>query len=222
MASARDRLKAANAKNAAGRGNTSTNDTVTADFAGRAVENEPEVKVVPESKEEKIEKVEKLDEPKIPQLDAIVEEKTDPVKETNVEKCETNEVIVVENTSLVEINVPAESLHKEYTGKLVTVSLCLSEELSEYIELKANSLGIPLKTLFKNIMINELENGSPNDDPALLKEYQKRQHTSIKKTMSMEEDLREDIRAASPKYRIKSTAFMSYVIDKARLADKDF
>ena len=84
--------------------------------------------------------------------------------------------------------------------------------------LKPIELGIPAKKYFKNLIVNEIENGIPVDDD-LAKSYRKTQHDTIKKSIPINEDLKAVIKQTAMKYHMRYTAFMAYVLDKARLEE---
>lgn len=107
---------------------------------------------------------------------------------------------------------------EKYTGREITVTLLVSEEVAEFLFFKSIELGIPAKKYFKNLIVNEIENGVPVDD-ALAKSYRKTQHDTIKKSIPINEDLKAVIKQTAMKYHMRYTAFMAYVLDKARLAD---
>ena len=107
---------------------------------------------------------------------------------------------------------------EKYTGREITVTLLVSEEVAEFLFFKSIELGIPAKKYFKNLIVNEIENGVPIDD-ALAKSYRKTQHDTIKKSIPINEDLKAVIKQTAMKYHMRYTAFMAYVLDKARLAD---
>ena len=106
----------------------------------------------------------------------------------------------------------------KYTGREITVTLLLSEEVAEFLFLKPIELGIPAKKYFKNLIVNEIENGIPVDDD-LAKSYRKTQHDTIKKSIPINEDLKAVIKQTAMKYHMRYTAFMAYVLDKARLKE---
>lgn len=107
---------------------------------------------------------------------------------------------------------------EKYTGREITVTLLVSEEVAEFLFVKSIELGIPAKKYFKNLIVNEIENGVPIDD-ALAKSYRKTQHDTIKKSIPINEDLKAVIKQTAMKYHMRYTAFMAYVLDKARLAE---
>jgi len=108
---------------------------------------------------------------------------------------------------------------EKYAGREVTVTLLLSDEANEFLTYKAIDLRIPVKKYFKELMINEIENGILVED-GLTKTYRKVQHDTIKKSVPVNEDLKESIKEAAIKYHMRYTAFMAYIIDKARLSEK--
>ena len=114
----------------------------------------------------------------------------------------------------------AEKPKTEYTGREVTVTLLLSEEVNEFLTYKSIELRIPAKKFFKDLMINEIENGVLVED-ALTKSYRKVQHDTVKRSIPVNEDLKEAIKETAIKYHMKYTPFMAYVIDKARLASME-
>lgn len=113
---------------------------------------------------------------------------------------------------------PVSSNTDKYTGREITVTLLLSEEVAEFLFFKSIELGIPAKKYFKDLMVNEIENGVLVED-ALAKSYRKTQHDTIKKSIPVNEDLKVAIKETAIKYHMRYTAFMAYVLDKARLAD---
>ena len=111
-------------------------------------------------------------------------------------------------------------LEERYTGPMKMATLLLSQELYDFMYFKTIEENKPFKTLFKEIMANEIDNGEPVEDE-LIKSYRKPQKETIKKCVPMPDDLQTEIKQTAIKYHLKYTSFMSYALDKFRLAEKN-
>lgn len=105
---------------------------------------------------------------------------------------------------------------KNYGGKDIKVALLLSEEADEFLAYVAIEKQIPMKQFFREIMINEIENGIPNNDD-LAKSYRRVRHGTVKRTVSITEELRSAIKDTAVKYHMKYTSFMAYAVEKSRI-----
>lgn len=201
MASMREKLRQANQNNAANRGSTSTDDTVFGDFINRPIEE----------KEESVIAVEKGG--------------------------VSAEVIVVENDSHKEVaesvvdafndneeEVKSEIKKDEIVSAPVSISLLLNPDVYEYLIYKAFSLGIPIKDCFRMIVKNEMESACPeiSKDDELAKKYRIVQHNTVRKTIIIDEQFRDEIKTYARYNRMKYTSYMGYCIDRARLNDKEY
>ena len=109
------------------------------------------------------------------------------------------------------------SLNKmNYGGKDIKVALLLSEEADEFLAYVAIEKQISIKQFFREIMINEIENGIPNNDD-LAKLYRRVRHGTVKRTVSITEELRSAIKDTAVKYHMKYTSFMAYAVEKSRI-----
>lgn len=102
-----------------------------------------------------------------------------------------------------------------YSGKEITVSILIQEEVYDFLYCHSMDLGLPMKAYFKQLMIEEMD---PNvtQDEELIKQYRKTQHDTIKKSVLMDVQLKEDIQKKAAENHVRPTAFMSYVIHKAK------
>ena len=234
-----DQLRAMSKVNLETHQQTSTQPTLVTDVIQQLTSDSPEVQ---QELEPIVEQIETFSEPSTeePELQPVVEEQENEV--VIVTEDEATDETITENTvstssENVEVEEPAKPIQKEktthkkskkakeavspkktYTGREITVTLHLPEEVADYLFARAVKSKISTKQCFKDIMINELENGAPVED-TLAKSYRKTQHDTIKKSIQINEDLKADIKEAAVKYCMKYTPFMTYVIDKARLAD---
>lgn len=112
------------------------------------------------------------------------------------------------------------SLSEKYQGPEVIISLLLQPESNNYLTYKAMDLRISSKQLLKDLLIKELEHGYKEDDLCPL--YRRTQHQTIKRSIVIDKQLKEDIQETAIKYRMRYTAFISYVIYKAYINDSEY
>lgn len=111
-------------------------------------------------------------------------------------------------------------LNEKYQGQEVIVSLLLRPEASNYLTYKAMDLRISGKQLLKNLLMKELVKGYSEDD--LCPEFRTTQRQTVKKSVVIDKQLKEDIMEAAIKYRMKYTVFIHYIIYRAYLNDTDY
>lgn len=224
MSSSREKLRAMSKKNLAEQKQVENQPTLVSDMINQLNESKPgHTPLESNTKSQISEKKEQHETPKVPaQVELEAPNKTDSPKE----ETESNKMSASQKTKEIK-KKPSE--HKEnitsvlqnndkYNGKEVTITLLLSEEVEEYLTFKALELRVPVKKLFRELMINEIENGTLIEDD-LTKAYRKVQHNTVKKSIPVNEDLKEAIKETAIKYHMRYTPFMTYVIDKARKRD---
>lgn len=136
--------------------------------------------------------------------------------ENKAEQDITNQISVISDKWQSEI----EGLEKKYQGHEVIISLLLRPEANNYLTYKAMDLRISAKQLLRNLLIKELAKGYVED--GLCPQFRTTQHQTIKRSIVIDKQLKEDIMDISIKYRMKYTAFIHYVIYKAYLSDTDY
>ena len=136
--------------------------------------------------------------------------------ENKSEQDVTNKIAVVYD----ECQSGIEGLEKKYQGPEVIISLLLRPEANNYLTYKAMDLRISAKQLLRNLLIKELAKGYIED--GLCPKFRTTQHQTIKRSIVIDKQLKEDIMDVSIKYRMKYTAFIHYVIYKAYLSDIDY
>lgn len=140
----------------------------------------------------------------------------------NVQEEKTTENLQVEKTTDLQKgwDDKVKELNEKYQGQEVIVSLLLRPEASNYLTYKAMDLRISGKQLLKNLLMKELVKGYSEDD--LCPEFRTTQRQTVKKSVVIDKQLKEDIMEAAIKYRMKYTVFIHYIIYRAYLNDTDY
>ena len=107
--------------------------------------------------------------------------------------------------------------------KNVAVSLLPDDDM--YLKLKAAEAGKKINAFFIDMMKADMklaDAGKINFDDSVVKEYQGKVYGKSRRTIAVDEKFTEEIKAAAMKYRMTYTNYVSYVIHKARLSDKNW
>jgi hypothetical protein len=229
MASLRDKLKAKNAENAAERGNTSTEDTVFADFINRTEpEQEQEAgNKLSEQQPSVQEESNKQDkEPDTPENNSI---KKDTVKQPVKQKTKAKKPANQSNHKEKEVKVPDKTEEKsdketnelilQKNDKQVTLTISIPPEIDEYLNIKPAMLAEPIKKVFRDSIIKAAN--SPIDN-SLASQFRKTQHSCIKRTIQVNESFREIIRKEAIKFKMKPTSFITYCLTKVYNEDEEY
>lgn len=107
--------------------------------------------------------------------------------------------------------------------KNVAVSLLPDDDM--YLKLKAAEAGKKINAFFIDLMKTDMklaDAGKINFDDSIVKEYQGKVYGKSRRTIAVDEKFTEEIKAAAMKYRMTYTNYVSYVIHKARLNDKNW
>ena len=107
--------------------------------------------------------------------------------------------------------------------KNVAVSLLPDDDI--YLKLKAAEAGKKINAFFIDMMKADMklaDAGKINFDDSVVKEYQGKVYGKSRRTIAVDEKFTEEIKAAAMKYRMTYTNYVSYVIHKARLSDKNW
>ena len=108
---------------------------------------------------------------------------------------------------------------KEYNEEHVNMTVFLTTELNDYLEQKAFMTGTTIKKVFKEIMTNQM-NLEPEEE--LVSHYRKSQRYEARRVVSVPSELKEDIKLAAMKYRMRMSSFIIYALAVAKRDDKDF
>lgn len=147
--------------------------------------------------------------------DKLIEENsTDSEDESSQDIANNADIIIDEWQSKIE------NFNKLYQGPEVIISLLLRPEANNYLTYKAMDLRISAKQLLRDLLIKELAKGYFED--GLCPQFRTTQHQTIKRSIVIDKQLKEDVINASIKYRMKYTSFIHYVIYKAYLGDVDY
>ena len=111
------------------------------------------------------------------------------------------------------------SFEERFTGTARTSSILIPEDVDEYMYFRCVEENKTFKQLFREIVLNEIDNGQAEEND-YLKKFRKSQKGSIKKCVQLEDDFKEEIKKTAVKYHLKYTSFISYALDKSRLAYK--
>lgn len=216
MASSRDRLKAANAKNAQTRGETSTDSTVFSDFANRIDEtnNDSENKD-PVNTDIKTD-VKEIQTPPVKTKATVKKSVKKTENISGSDKSEQNNISQEEKSDKETNSIPKS---KEFTGKLVMLSVSIPEEISEYLDIKSAMIPTSIKNLFMNIIMDVKDKPL---DLELVSKFRRRQYYNIKRPIQVSEDFRELVKTEAAKFKMKQTAFISYCLTKAYNEDSDY
>lgn len=226
MPSLRDKLKAKNAENAAERGNTSTEDTVFADFINRT---EPEQDVENKLSEEKHpvqEENNKQDkESDAPEKNPV---KKETAKQPVKQKAKTKK-LATESNSKENVKAPdkIEEKSDKETNELtlqknerqVTLTISIPPEIDEYLNIKPAMLAEPIKKVFTDSIIKAVN--CPVDN-TLASQFRKTQHSCFKRTIQVSESFREVIRKEAVNFKMKPTSFITYCLTKVYNEDEEY
>lgn len=240
MASNRDKLRAASRKNAQEHKTTSNQPTLVSDMVNQLNENNAEFMNAPVEEKPSQEKVEPVVEAPVevpvevkePEAVSQAEENTSQeVKEPETVDAAKEEpeatsqgdapAITPEEKSSQDdafesiAGVPMISIEK-YAEDNCLISLQVAPEINAFLAKTASKLRIPIKTYFKIIMANEIASGEIADDD-LVDSYRVPQHGAVRRGISTNINLREDIKELAAANSMKYTPFMTYVIHKAML-----
>lgn len=250
MASMRDKLKQANMANSVTRGNTSTNDTVFGDFANRADKKEtPSLAMTNDTEKSLRTENGKNDEKVITGnsdrtentvtvnnmdndnnnkdvLNAVNNKNNDNALNNNIIKNNVNTANTFNNNNTINtlntINNKSPEDIPEFTGRAVMIPLNITPEQDKYITRKAMSEGIPIRHVYKDIIVNEIMKSRHSiPDTPLSEEYRTMQRNKLRKTIQVESDLKEAIAAAARAYYMRPSAFASYAIEIAMREEKN-
>ena len=227
MPSLRDKLKAKNAENAAERGNTSTEDTVFADFINRT---EPEQDVENKLSEEKHPVQE---ENNMQDKEADAPEKNSVKKETAKQpvkpKVKTKKPAAGSNHKEKEVKAPDKTEEKsdketneliqQKNDRQVTLTISIPPEIDEYLNIKPAMLAEPIKKVFTDSIIKAVN--SPVDN-TLASQFRKTQHSCFKRTIQVSESFREVIRKEAVNFKMKPTSFITYCLTKVYNEDEEY
>lgn len=229
MASLRDKLKAKNAENAAERGNTSTEDTVFADFINRAEpeqEQEAENNLSREQPSVQEESNKQDKEPDTPESNPV---KKDTVKQPAKQKTKAKKPTAGSNHKEKEVKAPDKTEEKsdketnelilQKNDKQVTLTISIPPEIDEYLNIKPAMLAEPIKKVFRDSIIKAAN--SPIDN-SLASQFRKTQHSCIKRTIQVNESFREIIRKEAINFKMKPTSFITYCLTKVYNEDEEY
>lgn len=229
MASLRDKLKAKNAENAAERGNTSTEDTVFADFINRAEseqEQEAENNLSREQPSVQEESNKQDKEPDTPESNSV---KKDTVKQPAKQKTKAKKPTAGSNHKEKEVKAPDKTEEKsdketnefiqQKNDKQVTLTISIPPEIDEYLNIKPAMLAEPIKKVFRDSIIKAAN--SPIDN-SLASQFRKTQHSCIKRTIQVNESFREIIRKEAINFKMKPTSFITYCLTKVYNEDEEY
>lgn len=119
---------------------------------------------------------------------------------------------VLENTNL---NTPeqVEKLEPENeTGTMVGFGVSFTDATQDFFLTGANSKGIPLRAFFLETLLPYINNPSPSGSE-FEKKFYSSQHGTYRKTFHIPEEMRDKIRQTARIYKMKPTAFVSYVFE---------
>ncbi len=230
MPSLRDKLKAKNAENAAERGNTSTEDTVFADFINRTEpEQDAENKLLEEKHPVQEENNKQDKETNAPEKNPVKKEiAKQPVKQKAKTKKTTAES-KTENNSKENVKAPdkIEEKSDKETNELtlqknerqVTLTISIPPEIDEYLNIKPAMLAEPIKKVFTDSIIKAVN--SPVDN-TLASQFRKTQHSCFKRTIQVSESFREVIRKEAVNFKMKPTSFITYCLTKVYNEDEEY
>lgn len=231
--SMREKLKAANQANAANRGNTSTDDTIFADFSNReddALDNDSKGKLVKQEEDKFEEKKSKSDTKVINKKaskDKVIKSESNNTEECSSEDVTQDDINIKdiaeqnEEDSKLENGDTEINKYGEYvfTQPNVSVTILMSETIDNYLWRKAVHEGITYKQCFKNILLDELKKPVADLRSPVVKQFQRIQHNQLHKTITIEADFKEAIKEKAKLYYMKYTAFIGYALERARMND---
>lgn len=227
MASLRDKLKAKNAENAAERGNTSTEDTVFADFINRTEpEQDTENKLSEETQPVPDKNNKQNKEADTPKNNPV---KKDTVKQPVKQKAKEKKPAAENNHKEKEVKAPDKTeekpdketneLTQQKNDKQVTLTISIPPEIDEYLNIKPAMLAEPIKKVFRDSIIKAAN--SPIDN-TLASQFRKTQHSCIKRTIQVSESFREIIRKEAVNFKMKPTSFITYCLTKVYNEDEEY
>lgn len=219
MASLRDKLKAKNAENAAERGNTSTEDTVFADFINRTEpEQDTENKLSEETKPVPDKNNKQNKEADTPKNNPVKKDTVKPKKPTAKSNHKEKEVKAPDKTEK-KSDKETNELAQQKNDKQVTLTISIPPEIDEYLNIKPAMLAEPIKKVFRDSIIKAAN--SPIDN-SLASQFRKTQHSCIKRTIQVSESFREIIRKEAVNFKMKPTSFITYCLTKVYNEDEEY
>lgn len=137
-----------------------------------------------------------------------------PVVETKVEEAK-----VVEESEVSEVTTPTVEKKTEpvEVKKNTTLTMLITEEQSEFLYEYHIKEGLFKKDAFEKIIMNEINNGSPDE---LAKEFRKIRHNNVKESLAISKELVDTIKESAKTYMLKTSAFVSYCLEKAMRESK--
>lgn len=218
MASLRDKLKAKNAENAAERGNTSTEDTVFADFINRTEpEQDTENKLSEETKPVPDKNNKQKKEADAPKNNPVKKNTVKPKKTTAESNLKEN--VKAPDKTEEKSDKETNELTQQKNDKQVTLTISIPPEIDEYLNIKPAMLAEPIKKVFRDSIIKAAN--SPIDN-SLASQFRKTQHSCIKRTIQVSESFREIIRKEAVNFKMKPTSFITYCLTKVYNEDEEY
>lgn len=228
MASLRDKLKAKNAENAAERGNTSSEDTVFADFINRTETKEdikePDNNTQEEKNDSAISEEPVIQEKKVaPTKKKAVPKKTTPKKNTTAskekaaDKNKTDEKLPEEENKKSDKETNNDS--QPENDKQVTLTISILPELNDYLNIKTAITTTPIKKIFMDIIKAGI-NAPINAELAVT--FRKSQHSGVKRSIQISKSFRELIHKEAIRFKMKPTSFIAYCLTKAYNEDEEY
>lgn len=142
--------------------------------------------------------------------EALGEPETIGESETNVND---NETLKFEKAT----GVPPINLD-DYAESDCILTVLMLPDVEKFLTRTANRLRIPVKTLFKTIMVNAVKNGEIIDpDDELLNQYRTYQRYQTRRSISTSSKLRDELKELAALNEIRYSPFISYTIHKAML-----
>lgn len=240
----RNRLRELNEANSALRGNVPSQKTIFNDFVDRNNDNNKDSIQVNENDTEPLKESTKEDTEssnmssssddkdnnieKDVELSGNKKETESSNKKATKEVSTKNKISGNENTSVSkkepkktnkEATKSTDFTKKEYNEEYVNMTVFLTTELNDYLEQKAFMTGTTIKKVFKEIMTNQM-NLDPEEE--LVSYYRKSQRYEARRVVSVPSELKEDIKLAAMKYRMRMSSFVIYALAVAKRDDDDF
>lgn len=142
----------------------------------------------------------------------------------NTENGKMDGLKAVQDKSAMEQPAEATATPAPATGaeeeKTTVFTVLLSPRASRYLDLRANWEGVSIASLFTRFVTEEIAR-EPDRSSPLAREFQKQQHSSVRRSIRIPVSLDEEIRKAAVLRYMKKNAFTCYAVEKAMAQDEE-
>lgn len=140
------------------------------------------------------------------------------INEPVVTEAEAEKIEVVDKPEEAASEAPAAEEKTVEVKKNTTLTMLITEEQSNFLYEYHIKEGLFKKDAFEKIIMNEINNGSPDE---LAKEFRKIRHNNVKESLAISKELVDIIKESAKTYMLKTSAFVSYCLEKAMRESKE-